>query len=397
MLLLVIAALSLNLRLGITSVGPLMDTIRTSLSLSNAQASLLTTVPVLCMGVFASLATVLNKKYGSKATLIMMLTVLGIATAVRGFLPGFSTLLITAFLIGLAIAVLGPTMSSIIKKYFPGHAAIAIGISTFFMSMGSAASAALTGIFFEVTSSFMFALAIWSVFALIGVLVIAFGLKTGKNSTLTRQDTPEVQYKFPSPWKQFTPYLFMLFYAFQAAIYFSTITWLVPMSVENGMTLIQGGMLLSAVMSVQVIFNLLLPIMMEKYPARRNWIYFILVSGVVATLLFWTGDHTMMWIGAFMMGIPLGGLYSAALMLPLDETVTAGGANSWTAMMQTGGCIIGGLFPFVIGWIYDTTQNHNYTMSILLAIYAAAFVLITIIGNKKEKNYDDFIVKPSDS
>ncbi|MDO5359703.1 MAG: MFS transporter [Jeotgalicoccus sp.] len=397
LLLFVIAAISLNLRLGITSVGPLMDTIRTSLSLSNAQASLLTTVPVLCMGIFASLATVLNKKYGSKFTLILMLSVLGVATALRGFLPGFSTLLITAFLIGLAIAVLGPTMSSVIKKYFPGHAAIAIGISTFFMSMGSAASAAFTGIFFEVSDSFMFALAIWSAFALFGVLVVAFVLKTGDNSKLPKQEVSEVKYKFPSPWKQLKPYLFMLFYALQAAIYFSTITWLVPMSVENGMTMIQGGMLLSAVMSVQVIFNLLLPIMMEKYPARRNWIYFILVAGTAATLLFWTGDHTLMWIGAFMMGIPLGGLYSAALMLPLDETLTANGANSWTAMMQTGGCIIGGLFPFVIGFIYDSTQNHNYTMLILLVIYALAFILITIIGNKKENNFDKFIVDPSDN
>ena len=397
MLLFVIAAISVNLRLGITSVGPLMDTIRTSLSLSNAQASLLTTVPVLCMGIFASLATVLNKKYGSKFTLILMLSVLGIATALRGFLPGFSTLLITAFLIGLAIAVLGPTMSSVIKKYFPGHAAIAIGISTFFMSMGSAASAAFTGIFFEVSDSFMFALAIWSAFALFGVLVVAFVLKTGDNSKLPKQEVSEVKYKFPSPWKQLKPYLFMLFYALQAALYFSTITWLVPMSVENGMTMIQGGMLLSAVMSVQVIFNLLLPIMMEKYPARRNWIYFILAAGTAATLLFWTGDHTLMWIGAFMMGIPLGGLYSAALMLPLDETLTANGANSWTAMMQTGGCIIGGLFPFVIGFIYDTTQNHNYTMIILLVIYLLAFILITVIGNKKENNFDKFIVEPSDS
>lgn len=397
LLLFVIAAISLNLRLGITSVGPLMDTIRTSLSLSNAQASLLTTVPVLCMGIFASLATVLNKKYGSKFTLILMLSVLGVATALRGFLPGFSTLLITAFLIGLAIAVLGPTMSSVIKKYFPGHAAIAIGISTFFMSMGSAASAAFTGIFFEVSDSFMFALAIWSAFALFGVLVVAFVLKTGDNSKLPKQEVSEVKYKFPSPWKQLKPYLFMLFYALQAAIYFSTITWLVPMSVENGMTMIQGGMLLSAVMSVQVIFNLLLPIMMEKYPARRNWIYFILAAGTAATLLFWTGDHTLMWIGAFMMGIPLGGLYSAALMLPLDETLTANGANSWTAMMQTGGCIIGGLFPFVIGFIYDSTQNHNYTMLILLVIYALAFILITIIGNKKENNFDKFIVDPSDN
>ncbi|WP_213809940.1 hypothetical protein [Jeotgalicoccus sp. WY2] len=49
-----------------------------------------------------------------------MLSVLGVATALRGFLPGFSTLLITAFLIGLAIAVLGPTMSSVIKNISRG-------------------------------------------------------------------------------------------------------------------------------------------------------------------------------------------------------------------------------------------------------------------------------------
>ena len=189
------------------------------------------------------------------------------------------------------------------------------------------------------------------------------------------------------------PWLFMLFYALQAALYFSTLTWLVPMSVDNGMSMIQGGMLLAAVMAMQVVFNLLFPILMEKYPARRNWIFLILGIGAIATGLFWTGDHTLMWIAAFMMGIPLGGLYSAAMMLPLDETVTSQGANSWTAMMQTGGCILGGLFPFVIGWIFDMTHNHNYTMSILLGLYVVGFLLITAIGNKTEKNYDDYIVR----
>ncbi|WP_213809939.1 hypothetical protein [Jeotgalicoccus sp. WY2] len=57
------------------------------------------------------------------------------------------------------------------------------------MSMGSAASAAFTGIFFEVSDSFMFALAIWSAFALFGVLVVAFVLKPATAaSCLSRSD-----------------------------------------------------------------------------------------------------------------------------------------------------------------------------------------------------------------
>ena len=101
------------------------------------------------------------------------------------------------------------------------------------------------------------------------MIVVLLIYKPGAKNNMPSQEVPEVKYNFPSPWVQKMPWLFMLFYALQAALYFSTLTWLVPMSVENGMSMIQGGMLLAAVMAMQVIFNLLFPILMEKYPARR--------------------------------------------------------------------------------------------------------------------------------
>ena len=94
-----------------------MDTLTESLNLSSTEASLLTTVPVICMGIFALLATVLNKMLGSKITLLLMLFILFISTLIRGFYPGFITLLISAFFVGLAI-VLAPTISSVIKNTF---------------------------------------------------------------------------------------------------------------------------------------------------------------------------------------------------------------------------------------------------------------------------------------
>ncbi|MDF2658422.1 MAG: major facilitator superfamily transporter, partial [Paenibacillus sp.] len=44
---------ALNLRPVITSVAPLLQTIQANTGMSGVAASLLTTLPVLCMGVFA--------------------------------------------------------------------------------------------------------------------------------------------------------------------------------------------------------------------------------------------------------------------------------------------------------------------------------------------------------
>ena len=83
------------------------------------------------------------------------------------------------------------------------------------------------------------------------------------------------------------------------------------------------------------------------------------------------------------MGIPLGGLFPIALLLPLDETKTAEEASSWTAMMQTGGFIIGGLLPLVIAVVYDGTANHHYTFGIIMSLYVMMFILTFMIGDKK--------------
>ena len=85
------------------------------------------------------------------------------------------------------------------------------------------------------------------------------------------------------------------------------------------------------------------------------------------------------------MAIPLGGLFPAALLLPLDETETAEETNAWTAMMQTGGYIMGGLLPLLIALVYDWTFNHQYTFIILMSLYVLMIILTFLIGDKKEE------------
>ena len=384
-ILIAIFAISVNMRPAITSIGPMLDIIREELALTNAQVTLLTTIPVVCMGVFASLAPVLNRIFGLRSTLYVMITLIGVTTALRGFVTGLPVLLSTAFLAGVAIAVVGPLLSAMIKQKFPERAASVIGIYSLGMGVGSAASAGLTAIFYNASGSYLFALSIWSVLALVG-LVSWFLAANGQLEV--RQQTPdiikELGGKSVSPWKSRKAWQFLLFFGFQSAAFFSIVTWLAPIALSAGMTLLQASTLLSIMMTVQIFFNIILPILMDRFPARKFWILFMLISGVAAISLFWSGIHSFIWVGAFIIGIPLGGLFPAALLLPLDETETAMETNAWTAMMQTGGFIIGGILPLLIALVYDWTSNHHFTFTIMMMLYILMAFLIFRIGDKKE-------------
>ncbi len=199
---------------------------------------------------------------------------------------------------------------------------------------------------------------------------------------MKQQNASLQQHSENSPWKSKKAWLFLLFFGLQSSAFFSIITWLAPIATSAGMTLLQAGTLLSVMTTVQIFLNILLPLAMERFFTRRFWLLVMLFSGTAAILLFWTGNHSLMWGGAVLMGIPLGGLFPIALLLPLDETENADDANRWTAMMQTGGFIIGGVLPLLIAFVYDWTTNHAYTLTIMLILYVGMFIC-TFLFNKE--------------
>ncbi|MCG3088795.1 CynX/NimT family MFS transporter [Sporosarcina cyprini] len=374
---------AINMRPAITSIGPMLDTIRDHLDLSNAQVSLLTSLPVLCMGIFASLAPVLNRKLGLANSVLLMLFVIGLLTAVRGVNDSYSILLLTAFGIGISIAIIGPLLSAMIKQKFPERAASVISVYSFGMGVGASLSAGLTAFVYESTASHRMALGIWSVLAVLGIL---FWLAATRGEVRVRQQTKEnAQTVGSSPWKSPRAWILLLFFGLQASTFFSIVTWFVPVVTDNGFTLLHAGSMLSMMTIIQILFNLLFPLLIARYPVRRFWLLMILLFGLIAIGFIGTGSTSLTWVGAFVLGIPLGGLFPIALLLPLDETETAAETNSWTAMMQTGGFIMAGLLPLLIGVLYDLTSNHQNTLLIIAAFFLLMIVLAFLIGNGKKQ------------
>lgn len=385
LLIITIFLVSVNMRPAITSIGPMLDIIRDDLLLTNAKVSLLTALPVFCMGLFASLAPLLNRKLGLSRSMYFMLFVIGFMTALRGFYSNYASLIISAIIIGIAIAVMGPLLSAMIKQSFPERATSVIGVYSFGMGVGSSLGAGLTAIFFESTGSYPFALGIWAVLSIVGIVFWRLSVKDDIN--LQQQKKEQIKSgksSAISPWRKKKAWLYLVFFGLQASSFFCIITWIVPMATDTGMSLVQASALLSLMMTLQIVLNLIFPLLYERFPKRKFWLFLFLTMGLVGFGLFWTGDSTLMWVSAIFIAIPLAGLFPITLLFPLDATETAEDTNAWTAMMQTGGYLIAGFLPLLIALIYDWTGEHHYTLMIFMGLFVTMLILTLLIGEREQ-------------
>lgn len=380
-LLIAIFLIALNLRPAITSIGPLLDTIRNDLNLTNSEVSLLTAVPVICMGLFAPLAVHWLNKFGQRRGISLLIVLIGVLTLLRAWLNDYVSLLVTAFVIGVAIAIIGPILSSLIKEKFPTRTASAIGIYSLGMGAGATLSAGLTGILYvKIGEEWEYALAFWSSLALLAYLVWVVAMKPEKEIAVPIE-RENVTASFRSPWTNTRAWLILLFFGFQASLFFSLTTWLASAASELGFNVVEAGSVISVLTVAQIVTNIFIPLLLEKFPIRSFWIYSALIIGTIGIVLLLTGNMTLIWPAAILLGFTLGVLFPLALLLPLDETTDAIEANAWTAMVQTGGFIMGGLVPLAIGILYDWSGTHQMTFFVLLALIIGMFI-VTVLLNK---------------
>ncbi|MGB3261812.1 CynX/NimT family MFS transporter [Paenisporosarcina sp.] len=381
-LLIAIFLIALNLRPAVTSIGPLLDTIRNDLNLTNSEVSLLTAVPVICMGLFAPLAVHWLNKFGQKRGISLLIALIGLLTLIRAWLNDYVSLLVTAFVIGVAIAIIGPILSSLIKEKFPTRTASAIGVYSLGMGAGATLSAGLTGVLYVwIGEEWEYALAFWSSLALLAYLVWFVAMKPEKNEGTVVIERVNVATSFRSPWTNSRAWLILLFFGFQASLFFSLTTWLASAASELGFNVIEAGSVISVLTVSQIVANIFIPLLLEKFPNRSFWIYSSLFIGTIGIVLLLTGNVALIWPASILLGFTLGGLFPLALLLPLDETKDAFEANAWTAMVQTGGFIMGGLVPLAIGILYDWSGTHQITYYVMLVLIVGMFV-VTVLLNK---------------
>ena len=371
-----ILLVALNLRPAISSIGPMLEPIRTDLLLTNGQVSLLTAVPVLCMGLFAPAAIFFNRRFGLKPSIGFLLAVIGVFTLTRGFWPTYTSLLISSFFIGIAIAIIGPMLSAMIKRDFPFRTASLIGVYSFGMGLGATLAAGLTSVVYA-SSGWPIGLAVWSMLALLAILVWS---RMPASSPAPPHHAETVLPISGSPWRNRKAWYMLLFFGFQSALFFSMLTWLAPIAIDKGMSVLAAGGVVTLMTAVQIVCNISIPLLFGRFPNRFAWVLIVLGFAVAGILLLMYAGPWALWPAAAMIGVALGGLFPIALLMPLDATDSADEANSWAAMTQSGGYLISSFMPFIIGLIYDQTGNHDITLLMFLAFIALMIVFAHLLN-----------------
>ncbi|PHG45661.1 MFS transporter [Bacillus wiedmannii] len=370
---------SINLRIGITSVSPVLETIRQDLHISNFSVSFLTAIPVFCMGTFALLTGKVIKKYGAEKAIMACLILIGFATCMRAFTFSISTLFASSLFIGIGIALAGPLLSGFIKEKFPTKIGLMIGIYSVGMGTGASLSAGLTiPLQHVLKGSWNMALAFWGVLTIIAIIFWYPVMKRKKNTSTQNKKNNSLPLRSKKAW------LFTIFFGLQSGIFYSITTWLAPANQSMGVSSEQAGTLITVFTFIQMICSFFIPTLADIYKNRALWllgsICFVLIG-----LLLMIFPLTTPWIPSILLGIGLGGVFPLALMLPLYETKTSEDASAWTAMMQSGGYIMGGFIPVLAGIARDYFNSYTQVF-IIMALLSFLLFLLTLVMNKRKRN-----------
>ncbi|MHC2451449.1 MFS transporter, CP family, cyanate transporter [Bacillus altitudinis] len=369
---------ALNLRPIITSVASMMSMIQSDLGVSALTASLLTTLPVLCMGVFAPVATKLSRRFGLERTLFFSIFLITIATGLRGTSQTVTILLMTAFAGGVGISFAGPLLSSFIKKYFPKSPGI-VSVYSISMTVGAALASGLTiPIYLRSEHNLPLALSCW---AILGVIAMILWLGLARQNQ--QADLADVPLRLPLRNKKAIQ--FTLFFGFMSSMFYSLTAWISPIALDFGNSPQYAAMLLTIFTLIQIPVALLVPNIVNRLGKPKLFLILCSLSELIG-LLFLLLPMPILPAVIFL-GIGAGGLFPLALMLPIIETRTPEEAGTWSAMSQMGGYIMGGFGPFLIGLIFDISGHFQAAIVAMLAIVMLMIgvQLSMKLGKKREE------------
>ena len=373
-LLLALMLAALNLRPALTSVAPLLERIIAELSLSGAVAGLVTTIPVLLMGLLAPLAPVLARRWTLERVLAATLLLLALSLGLRAFSDSHvGWLLLSAFGAGISIAIAGPLMSGFIKQHFSHNMGLVIAAYSVSLTAGAAIAVVATlPLTAAMGGHWSWALASWALLA-VGALIVWCCAVPMPARHANRAAAAE-----PLPLRSRQAWLFTLFFGCQSGIFYALSTWIVARYEQVGVSASQASGYASLFMGFGIVGAFLLPLLVGRVQDRRWLLMGVTATSMVSIMLIAWQPGWMPWLVNSIIGTTSAGTFALVLALPVLETDNPGQAASLTSMMSCVGYLLGGGVPALVGIGRDLTGGYALPFT-LLAGLAGVMVIISFL------------------
>jgi CP family cyanate transporter-like MFS transporter len=345
--------IAFNLRPLFSSLSAVLPSVVQSIHLSSAGVSLMTTLPVLCVGAFAPAAPALARRFGAERTILCLMIVLAIGTALRG-LAAVPTLAAGTMMAGAAIAIINVLLPGLIKRDFPHRTGLMSGLYTMALCGGAAAAAGLTApLQTAMGGSWSTALAIWAIPALVAALLWAPQAPRLQRQARFAGDVISGLYRCPLAWSV------TLFMILQSMLSFSVFGWLAPILHARGLPLVTAGVIVSVSVLCQTVACLVAPGIAAKCGDQRlinAMVMLLAVTGFMGCLF---APLSTIWGWAVLQGIGQGALTSVALTLIVLRSNDAHVAAQLSSMVQGVGYGLGAMGPLLVGLLHAWTGGYD--------------------------------------
>ncbi|MFI6298011.1 MFS transporter [Nonomuraea sp. NPDC050790] len=365
---------ALNLRPAIAGVSPLLDEIMTDVGLTPAGGGAITTVMIVCLGVFGPLAPLLSRRIGLDRTLLAGLLVLALGVVLRT-LDGAPALYAGAAIAATAIAVMNVVMPGLVKQHFPGRVNLFTGLYSACASAGAAAASALmipleraTGYGWRGVSA-MIALP-----ALAGAL-LWLPQALGRQAPAGNGPRPfRAVLRSPITW-----YVTGLM-GLQSLTFYVVLAWLPTIFLEAGLPADQAGYLLSMTTLVQVGATFAVPVLAGRRRSQAGYVaaaVLLTMAGYLGLLL---APVTLPWLWMIVLGVGQGAAFGLALLLitvraPDPEAVTA-----LSAVAQSAGYVLAAVGPVLFGALRQVSGGWTVPLGVGMAILMVQLVVGWLAG-----------------
>lgn len=352
LLLAAIVALALNLRPAMAAVGPLLDLIEGATGMGSTAASLLTTLPVLMIGLGALSIRPLRRRLGERRGILLGALLIGGACLVRAGLTGATGLIASAVVVGVGVALIQALAPVVIKRAFPAQSGTVMALYTTGI-MGGAAVAAATAAGLADTIGWAGTLALWSAPALVAALIWLAASRDPaaeepNRAAVIEATDPELPF-----WRQGRAWRLILIMGLGTSAYTLMLAWLPPFYIDLGEPRATAGYLLSGMTAAEVTAGLLVSLTIGRFPDRRGPILTALVLALAGLASLVVAPLSMAVPIVILLGLGIGAIFPLSLILAMDQIDDPARSGDLLAFVQGGGYIIASLSPLGAGLLRD--------------------------------------------
>jgi CP family cyanate transporter-like MFS transporter len=356
---------ALNLRMGITQVGPVIEQLRADTGMSSSLAGALGTIPFACFGIFAFAGAPLIRRFGTYNTIRASLALVAVGTLGRAVADSSVLILLFTGPIGAGGALVGVAVPAVIKHRFESRAASATGIYVAGISGGAALAALATVPLADLLGGWREAFAVTALIALLPIPLWSA-------RRLGAEPAREAERRIGGPTKQTA--LLALLFGLACLSTAAMINWIAAVYINAGWSEAQASFTTATLAVLTFLASLVLPLVTSTH--SRPWWIFATGASIAAGL---TGmalaptTLSLLWLA--LAGVGIGSIFPLAMMLPLDLHDHPSSVAEATGWMLGIGYLVASTGPALVGALRDRTAGFEVPLLVIAACGLAAGLL----------------------